>query len=418
MSGAGSGGEAVRDLVRRHQSSGRALLYAFAGVDDVEVSAAGAWVTGASGRRYLDCGSVAVFLLGHGHPRVVEAVEAQLHTMTGTSRAFPSAVNAEAARSLAAVAPPGLDKVMFLNSGTEAVEAALKLVRAVTGRTPVLHLEGSFHGKTLGALSLTDSDLLRDPVGPVAPGTARIPAHDPEAAATAVRRVAPAAVFVEPVQGEAGAVEVPDAVMHALRAACDEVGALLVCDEIQSGLGRCGEWWAHTRSGVRPDVLLTGKALGGGVVPVSALVARPEVFGPFDRDPLLHASTFGGNPLACAAVLAALSVIGSEGIPDRAHRLGMRLRPALEGLVSAWPELFSAVSGRGLLLGLTCRRPDVAGDLYRACLQQGLLVTPCLLRPDVIRFTPPAVLEDEELAFAEAALRTAAEVTAKEQAAG
>ncbi|MGH8972969.1 MAG: aspartate aminotransferase family protein, partial [Acidimicrobiia bacterium] len=367
---------------------------------------------------YLDCGSVAVFLLGHGHPTVVAAVAAQLGRMTGTSRAFPSAVTAGAAAALAAVAPPGLDKVMFLNSGTEAVEAALKLARAVTGRTPVLHLEGSFHGKTLGALALTDSALLRDPSGPLVPGTARIPRHDPGAAGEAVRRAAPAAVFAEPVQGEAGAFEVPDAVLRALRSACDEVGALLVCDEIQSGLGRCEDWWAHTRSGVVPDVLLTGKALGGGVMPVSALVARPEAFVPYDRDPFFHASTFGGNPLACAAVTAALGVIASEGIPERAQHLGKRLRPALEALTAEWPDLFAGVSGRGLLLGLACRRPDVAGDFYRACLQQQLLVTPCLLRPDVIRFTPPAVLEEEELAFAEAALRTAAEATAREQAAG
>ncbi|HEY3239314.1 MAG TPA: aminotransferase class III-fold pyridoxal phosphate-dependent enzyme, partial [Acidimicrobiia bacterium] len=149
-----------------------------------------------------------------------------------------------------------------------------------------------------------------------------------------------------------------------------------------------------------------------------AVVARPEVFAPFDRDPLLHASTFGGNPLACAAVTAALSVIESEDIPGRAAELGKRLHPVLDGLVAGWPDLFAGVSGRGLLLGLICRRPDVAGDLYRACLQQGLLVTPCLLRPDVIRFTPPAVLEEEELAFAEAALRAAAEVTAQEQTAG
>jgi Ornithine/acetylornithine aminotransferase len=409
-------GELVRDLVRRHQSSGRALLYTLAGVDDVEVSAAGAWVTGASGRRYLDCGSVAVFLLGHCHPVVVAAVEAQLHRMTGTSRAFPSVVNAQAARALAAAAPAGLDKVMFLNSGTEAAEAALKLARAVTGRTPVLHLEGSFHGKTLGALSLTDSELLRGPVGPVAPGTGRLPRADPEAAAAVVRKTAPAAVFLEPVQGEAGAVEVSDEMIRVLRAACGEVGALLVCDEIQSGLGRCGDWWAHTRSGVRPDVLLTGKALGGGVIPVSAVVARPGVFMPFDRDPFLHASTFGGNPLACAAVAATLEVIFSEAIPSRVQALSSRLRPALETLVEAWPDLFAGVSGRGLLLGLACRRPDVAGHFYRACLQRGLLVTPCLLAPEVIRFTPPAVLEEEELAFAEAALRAAAEVTAEEQA--
>ena len=405
--------ESVRDLVRRHQSAGQALLFALTGIDEVEVSAAGAWVTGASGRRYLDCGSVSVFLLGHRHPRVVAAVEAQLHRMTGTSRAFPSVANAEAARALAAMAPPGLDKVMFLNSGTEAVEAAMKLARAATGRTPILHLEGSFHGKTLGALALTDADLLRDPVGPVVPGTMRVPRS--LEAGEMVRAARPAAVFVEPVQGEGGVVDVGTGVLRALRRACDETGALLVVDEIQTGLGRCGSLWAHAEAGVEADVLLVGKALGGGVMPVSALVAHPVAFAPYDRDPLLHASTFGGNPLACAAVSGTLDVIESEAIPARAHALGARLRETLEQLVATWPQLFAGVSGRGLLLGLECRRPDVAGDFYRACLAESLLVTPCLIRPQVIRFTPPAVIGEEEMSFAAMALTAAARATNVEQ---
>src|SRR5207244_248143 len=161
---------------------------------------------------------------------------------------------------------------------------------------------------------------------PLVPGTLRISRDDPEAAAAAVARARPAAVFVEPVQGEGGMIEVGGAVLRALRRACDEVGALLVCAEIQSGLGRCGAWWAHTAADVVPDVVLAGKALGGGVMPVSALVAAPFAFAPFDRDPLLHTSTFGGNALACAAVRSTLEVIEAEDIPERARRLGERMR--------------------------------------------------------------------------------------------
>ena len=403
---------AIHELVSRHQSTGRSLLYRLAGPLDVEVEASGCWVTGASGRRYLDLGSYAVFLLGHAHPRVVAAVAAQLGRPPGSRRAFPSREQVEAAAALAAIAPEGLSKVMLLNSGAEAVEAALKLARLATGRTAVLHLEGSFHGKTTGALSLTDAALFRERCEPLLPGSSRLDRDDPEAAAASIRAARPAAVFVEPVQGEGGVFELRPDYLRAVRTACDEAGAVLVCDEIQCGLGRCGAVWASAP--VVPDLLLAGKALGGGVMPVSALVARPAVFTSYDRDPLLHTSTFGGNPLAAAAALATLDVIVAEDVPARAREQGEGWRRLLEDLRARWPRRFSAVSGRGLLLGLHCARPDVAGTFIRSCRARGVLVTPCLTRPHVVRLTPPVCVSPADVEFAAEALEAAAAETDEE----
>jgi putrescine aminotransferase len=414
VAGRPAGEDDVQELIRRHQSTGRALLFSLMRATDVEDTASGAWVTAASGDRYLDLGSFAVFLLGHNHPVVVTAVREQLERMAGSSRTLPSRPPSLACAELAAVAPDGLSKVMLLNSGAEVVEAAIKLARALTGRGGLAHLAGSYHGKTAGALSLTDAAGFRDKVGPLLPGVTRLPRDDAGRAAELVLQTRPAAVFFEPVQGEGGVHAIAPEVAVALRAACDEVGALLVADEIQAGLGRCGTLWAHEPLGVRPDVLLAGKALGGGVMPVSALVATEPAYRPFDLDPLLHSSTFGGNPLAAAAVLAALQVIRDERVPDRAAAVGAGLRAVLDRLVAAWPELFARVSGRGAFLGLHGTQPDVTAEMMRAALAERLLLTPCLTAPAVLRFTPSVFLAAGDLDFVEAALHRAARVAAAE----
>jgi putrescine aminotransferase len=381
---------------------------------DVEVGAEGCWVRGVTGRRYLDFGSFAVFLLGHAHPRVVAAVSGQLMRLAGSSRAFPSEVQAQAVAAVAALAPEPLEKVMLLNSGAEAVEAAAKLARVATARARLCHLEGSFHGKTFGALSLTDASLFREPFAPLLPHVKRLSRTDLVEAATAIRVGRPAGVILEPVQGEGGVFELSPEYLRAIREACDDAGALLISDEIQCGVGRCGTLRALDAAGVIPDILVLGKALGGGVMPASAVVAKPEVFAPFDRDPLLHTSTFGGNPLASAAIVATVDTIRRDGIPQRAAVLGARLRAMLSELVAAWPDLFDQVTGRGLMLGLHCRRPAVAGHFIRSSLAQGLILTPCLTRPSVVRVTPPAVLEAADVRFAEGALAAAAAQTRRE----
>ncbi|OKI09451.1 hypothetical protein A6A06_01740 [Streptomyces sp. CB02923] len=402
------------DLVREHQSAGRAMLFRMMGATDPEVHGRDSWVTTASGARYLDLGSFAVFLLGHGHPRVVRAVGDQLARLAGSTRTLPNEPAARAAAAVAATAPPGLDKVLLLNSGAEAVEAAIKLARATTGRATLAHLTGSFHGKTVGALSLTDAAPFRDGLGPLLADVVRLPRDDADAAAEAVRAHRPAAVFAEPVQGEGGVHPLTPGYAAALREACTETGTLLVFDEIQCGLGRCGTLWAHDTLGVVPDILLSGKALGGGVVPVSALIATHDAYQPYDRDPLLHTSTFGGNPLAAAAVLATLDVIATENVPARARDTGAELRGILDELAQEWPRLFERVTGRGALLGLHGTRPDVTAEMMRAALADRLLLTPCLTAPSALRFTPSAFIAPDDLAFTRRGLRAAAARTQRE----
>jgi putrescine aminotransferase len=403
------------DLVRRHQSSARALLYSLAGGADVEVSGDGPWVTGESGRVYLDFGSFAVFLLGHRPARVVDRVHRQLDLLPNSTRAFPSRINAEACRAFAGLAPEGLEKVMLLNSGAEAVEAAIKLTRAATGRSTVVHLHGSFHGKTYGALSLTDVPEFRTSVGSLLPDVCRLDPGDTSGVQDFVSAIRPAAVFVEAIQGEGGVRPLSSEFLRAVRQATEDVGSLLVCDEIQVGLGRAGTLWAFNSAGITPDVLLSGKALGGGVMPVSALAATASAFRPFDRDPLLHTSTFGGNPLASAAVSATVELIIELDVPALACRYESRLRSVLEDVASAWPALFTAVTGRGLIQGLHCARADIAGTMLRECLMRGLVVTPCLSKPSVLRFTPPAICGETEYDLAADVLRRAAEATENEE---
>ncbi|MHA6821225.1 aspartate aminotransferase family protein [Ralstonia pseudosolanacearum] len=393
--------ESTLDSVRRHQSKGRAMLYAMSGIRDCEDHATGCWVQSTSDRQYLDFGSFSVFLLGHCHPAVVDAVGRQLRRLPVSSRTLPSPIQAQACAALAAFAPPQLSKVMLLNSGAEAVEAALKLAKAKTGRQSVIYLEKSYHGKTLGALSVTDAAVFRRGFISEANDTIRASRTDAEQVTALIMTQSPAAVILEPIQGEGGIHELPPAFRRAVRAACNEVGALLIHDEIQCGLGRSGEPWASLdTTDAIPDILLSGKGLGGGVVPVSALMATPQAFAPYDQDPILHSTTFGGNPLACAALIATLEVLQAGQLWQHAHALGQIAQEGLRQLVQRHSDLFSGVSGRGLMLGLHCRSGEVAAYLIRRCAEQMLLLTPCLTTPQTIRFTPPLIATKADIQFA------------------
>jgi putrescine aminotransferase len=405
----------IVESVRLYQSKGQALLYRFVGVVDAEKSAQGSWVTGESGRRYLDLGGFGVFLLGHQHPGVIAKVSDQLSRLSCSSRWFPTAVGAEAAAMLVSIAPPGLSKVMFLNSGSEAAEAAAKLCRAATGRIPLCHIVGSYHGKTFGALSLTDNPNFRNGLGPLVAEVHQLPRDGAQEAGQRIRALRPAGVFIEPIQGEGGIVEVPIETLRQIRAACSEVGALMVVDEIQCGLGRTGDVWAISHADVQPDILLSGKSLGGGVLPVSALLATSAAFGPYDHNPLLHTSTFGGNPLACAAVVATVKAIVDEQIPQKAKELGGKFKAILEELHENYADLFIKVSGRGLMLGLHCVRPDIAANYMQNCAREGVLLTPCIAQPHVLRVSPSALTTADELDFCRGAVGRAASLTRSER---
>ena len=387
-------GRDVVDLYRRHVSTGRARFAEMTG-GVVEVSSSGSTVVAADGREYLDCGGYGVFLLGHRHPAVVAAVVDQVQRHPMATRLLLEPTVARAAATLAGVTPEGLDRVHFVNSGAEATEAAIKLARA-QGRRTLVSTTGGFHGKTMGALGLTANELYQAPFRPLLPDVRHVPFGDAAALRAVLAGTPDACVVVEPVQGEGGVVLPPPGYLTAVATACADAGALFVLDEVQTGLGRLGRWWGADAEGVRPDVLLVGKGLSGGVVPVAAMVATAETYGPFDRDPFLHTSTFAGSPIAMAAATAAVTAIRDEDLVERARVLGERLLAGLAAVFAGCGSLVRDVRGAGLLLGVEFTDPGLAGALVLDLLERGVLVNHSLNAHSVVRLTPPAVLTDAE----------------------
>lgn len=391
----------VLDLYRRHLSRGRAKLGELIG-GQLELRSSGARVVGSGGRTYLDCGGYGVFLLGHTHPRVVEAVVDQVRTHPMGTRLLLEPTAAAAAAALAATTPSGLDHVHFVNSGAEAAEAAIKLARA-SGRRHLVSTTGGYHGKTMGALTLTARGLYQQPFLPLLPDVHHVPFGSADALDEVLRRVPAACVVVEPVQGEGGVVLPPDGYLSDVERLCREHGAFFVLDEVQTGLGRLGTWWGADREGVRPDVLLVGKGLSGGVVPVAAAVATAEAYEPFSRDPFLHSSTFAASPLAMVAARAAIETIEAEGLVQRAQALGDAILAFLRELFADHPGLVAEVRGRGLLIGIEGHDEQMTGELVLELLERGVLVNHSLNAHRVMRLTPPALLTEADLDW----LRTA-----------
>ena len=390
---------ALGRLYRSRLSKGRAVLGEMFG-GHVETASEGAWVTTSDGRRFLNCGGYGVFLTGARHPTVVREVAAQLHSHPVSTRIFLEPQAALAADALVAVAPKGLSRVHFAGSGAEAVEAAIKLART-RGKRHLVATDGGYHGKTMGALTLTGKSVFQDPFRPLLPLTRHVPYGDAAALRAVLEQIpGEGCVFLEPVQGEAGVVIPPAGYLSEAARLCEEFGALLVLDEIQTGLGRLGTWWGADAEGVTPDVLLVGKGLSGGVVPVSAVVATEEVFSAFDQDPFLHTSTFSAAPLAMAAARGALQAIQEDGLVDRSRILGERLLADLRSVVTRhFGDVVREVRGRGLMLGVEFAEPGPAGDLLIELTQHGVIANHSLNSHLVLRLTPPAVLDEDDLEF-------------------
>ncbi len=401
----------------RHAGAALARLMRFLGACTLEWEARGALVRDVHGREYVDCGGHGMFFHGHCHPKVVEAVRRQAARMGQSTRLLLHLPQAELAERLAAVCPGDLQYSFFCNSGTEAVEGALKLARAATGRTGVIAAHGAFHGKTLGALSASGKALYRDPFRPLVPEFFHVTYGDAAALDGAAASVAAgpgglAAVILEPIQGEAGAVVPPPGYLAAARAVCDRHGALLILDEVQTGIGRTGTMFACEAEGVVPDILATAKSLGGGVMPIGAFTARPECWRVFDENPFLHSSTFGGGPLACAAALAALDAIETEGLLQRAASLGNMLGQALQDMARRHGAAIAAVRGRGLLWGIELQGEGLGGMMLSHLIDAGVLVVHSLNQHRVLRVMPPAVISEPQLALVLEALDQAAGATA------
>jgi putrescine aminotransferase len=391
--------ESVLAGMREHVSKGRASLTEFLG-GHVEVASRGTRVITEDGVEYLDCGGYGVFILGHAHPRVLAAVRAQLDTHPLATRVFAEPALVEAARALARVTPDGLEYVHFVTSGAEATEAALKIARS-QGRRRLISMRGGYHGKTLGALSVTAREAYQDPFRPLLPDVTHVPFGDAAALDIALAQDnGPACVIVEPVQAEGGVAIPPDGYLRAVETLCRRNGAMFVLDEIQTGLGRLGTWWGADRDGVVPDVLLVGKGLSGGVVPVAAAVATPAAYDVLNRDPTLHTSTFAGAPLAMAAARAAVETIADERIVQRSQRLGAELLDALRALPSLAPGgIVTAVRGRGLLIGLELAAPHLAAELMIELIARRVIVNHSLNNHSVVRLTPAAVMSGEDVSW-------------------
>ncbi len=362
----------------------RSLINAFGPPKLVIARGAGAHVWDIDGREYVDLlDGIAVNALGHGHPALVSAVTEQLSTLGHISNFFTSPPQVELAeRLLALVDGERAGKVFFANSGAEANEAALKLTRR-TGRTHVVATDGAFHGRTMGSLALTSKAAYREPFEPLPGEVTFVPYGDEAALARAVTDQT-AAVVLEPIQGEAGVVVPPEHYLAAAREISSDQGALLWLDEIQTGVGRTGRWFAG--DAVDPDVVTIAKGLGGGM-PIGACVAFGQAADLLQ--PGHHGTTFGGNPVACAAALAVLDTIEKEGLLDHVAAAGEQLRAGL-----ASDPRVTEVRGRGLLVGLDLSRP-IAAEVAAAALARGFIINNPT--PQRVRFAPPLVIGHDDV---------------------
>jgi putrescine aminotransferase len=391
--------QSTLERYRRHVNAGFAVLADFMALP-VEAHSEGSVIVDTNGETYLDCGGYGVFILGHRHPAVVQSVREQLERHALSSRALLNASLAEAAECVASAAPVGLDYVCFTNSGAEATEAGLKLAR-LNGRNRFISMDGGFHGKTLGALSVTGRPRYQTPFRDLLMDVVFVPFGDLDALERQVRVEGErTCVIVEPVQAEAGVIVPPAGYLRQLNEICRRNGAFVIVDEIQTGLGRLGWWWGCDREDIVPDVLLVGKALGGGVLPVGAAVTTPAAYAALNRDPLLHTSTFAGNPLAMAAVQAALATIEREHIVGKARMLGQRLLQEIRAIVEGvGGGTIRDVRGMGLLIGLEFETEDLAGEFMIELMHRNIIVSHSLNSNHVVRLTPPAILTEAQVGW-------------------
>jgi acetylornithine/N-succinyldiaminopimelate aminotransferase len=383
----------------------RAVMETYKRLGIAPTSGRGSWLFDDEGNRYLDfIAGIATNSLGHGHPALVKAVQEQAEELIHCSNLYEIPIQAEVAELLTEATD--FDRVFFCNSGTESVEAAIKLARKYAqdnfgpGKHEILTFSRSFHGRTYGGLSATAQPAMHDGFGPMLDGFVHATFGDIEAAKKLVGGQT-AAIVVEPIQGEGGVNVPPEGFLRELRDLCDEVGALLVFDEVQTGAGRTGHLYAYQGIGVVPDVLTSAKGLGGGV-PVGAMMAKEEYVA---LKPGNHGSTFGGNPLAMAAVKAVLSVVNHPDFLEEVRFKGAILKNALEVLTTRIPG--AEVRGEGLLLGLDLGDTDLARAVFEYCLKEGVLVN---LIGTTIRLAPPLTVSRTEVRAALDTFRSGVDV--------
>jgi putrescine aminotransferase len=360
----------------------------------LEWSGEGSTLRDLLGREYIDClGGYGIFSAGVNHPTIVKAVTDQLGRMALNSQELLEPWRAALARVLAEVTPGELQNSFFINNGTDAIEGAIKLARLYTKRHTFISTLGGFHGKSMGSLSLMGKASFREPFQSGLQDVRFVPYGDASALEDELRRCDAvgthvAGVVLEPVQGEAGGVVPPDDYLPRARAACTRYGALLIADEIQTGMGRTGKLWGVDHWEVEPDIMCLGKSLGGGVMPLSAFIANPTVWEVMIPNPIIHSTTFGGNPLACAAGLAAIQVTLAEDLPGQAAQKGEFLLRELGALGEKYPEVLAGAHGKGLLIGMEFPVQEIGWQVAAGLFKRGVLVAGTYSKAQVIRIEP------------------------------
>ncbi|MDR3602181.1 MAG: putrescine aminotransferase [Desulfosporosinus sp.] len=351
-----------------------------------------------NGKEYIDClGGFGIYNVGHRHPKVMAAVTNQLKRQALHSQDLLDPLRAMLAKIVADITPGDLKYSFFTNSGTETVEGALKLAKMYSDRTTFIATTRAFHGKSLGSLSATAKGLFRKPFLPMIPGFRHVPYGDLDMMRKTIECCAlvgedVAAVILEPIQGEGGVILPPEGYLKQVRELCDQFGVLLIFDEVQTGMGRTGKMFCCEHYDVVPDILCLAKAFGGGIMPAGAVVATEEVFKSLFPNPFMHTTTFGGNPLACAAAIATFNVLIEENLPARAAELGDYMLKELRNAAQDFPHLVMEIRGKGLLIGIEFQSDEIGYEVSKGMFDSGVLVAGTLINAKTIRIEPPLTI--------------------------
>lgn len=369
----------------------------------VEWSDNGACFKDVNGKEYIDClGGFGIYNVGHRNPKVVKAVTDQLKHQALHSQDLLDPLRAILAKILADITPGDLKYAFFTNSGTESVEAALKLAKMYNERTTFISTTRAFHGKSLGSLSGTAKGMFRKPFLPLIPGFRHVPFGDIEMMRKTFETCElvgeeVAAVILEPIQGEGGIILPPENYLKQVRELCDQFGALLIFDEVQTGMGRTGKMFAAELYDVVPDIICLAKAFGGGVMPAGAVVAKEEVFKSWFPNPFMHTTTFGGNPLACAAAIATIGILIEENLPERAAVVGEYFLKELKEAAMGHEDKVQEIRGQGLMIGIEFHQDEIGYEVSKGMFDRGVLVAGTLINSKTIRIEPALTISYEEV---------------------